>query len=290
MNYTTASIVCSMMILSTGCVTQQTHDAALNELGNTRYALSSAQNTVRDQQQQIRENRETLERSEKELKELTARKNTLDKEYAKALDDLGTTRFQLGETQKRLEELQSRLAVSQNQIDTLRQIEAETKKRNEIYAGFVGKLQKMIDAGELTITIDKGRLVINLPENVLFASGSTVLSAQGETALKKIASVLKELPDRRFQVEGHTDNVPIHNAPFPSNWELSSGRALRVVHLMTLSGVAPQNVSAAGYGEFQPRADNATEKGKAFNRRIEIVMLPNMNILSSELPKLSDRK
>ena len=68
--------------------------------------------------------------------------------------------------------------------------------------------------------------------------------------------------DRRFQIEGHTDNVPIKSARFPSNWELSTARALAVVHLLTDMGVTPENLSAAGFGEFRPRADNDTDEGK----------------------------
>ena len=101
--------------------------------------------------------------------------------------------------------------------------------------------------------------------------------------------MLKQFSDRRFQIEGHSDNVPIKSARFPSNWELSTARALSVVHLLTEMGVTPENVSAAGFGEFRPRADNETEEGKQLNRRIEIVMLPNLDILSSELPKVTSQ-
>ena len=86
---------------------------------------------------------------------------------------------------------------------------------------------------------------------------------------------------------GHTDDVPIHTARFPSNWELSTSRALAVVHLLTDMGVTPENLSAAGFGEFRPRADNESDEGRKLNRRIEIVMLPNLDILSSELPKVA---
>jgi len=168
----------------------------------------------------------------------------------------------------------------------MRQIEAETKKRNEIYARFVSELQKMIDGGQLTVSIEKGRIVINLPDNVLFATGHSNVNAEGQKALKQIGAVLKEFSDRSFQVEGHTDNVPMKSARYPSNWELSTARAMSVVHLMIEEGVDAKNISAAGFGEFQPRADNEEKEGRALNRRIEIIMLPNLEILSSELPKV----
>jgi len=145
----------------------------------------------------------------------------------------------------------------------------------------------MIDGGQLTVSIEQGRIVINLPDNVLFKSGSANLNSEGKDALTKIAAVLSQFSDRRFQIEGHTDNRPINSARFPSNWELSTSRALTVVHLLTDMGVSSENISAAGFGEFHPRADNETEEGRQLNRRIEIIMLPNLDILSNELPKVA---
>lgn len=269
MRIVTVSILCGVMLLSTGCVSSKTHEATLQELANTRNALGSAQTTIQHNQD--------------EIAALEAKKKTLEAEYKKLQASLSSTRMELIEKQ-------SKLNLTEKQLDTLRQIEAETQKRNEIYSHFVGKLQKMIDTGKLTVSIENGRLAINLPEDVLFPSGRTTLNSGGTDTLKEIADILKELPERRFQIEGHTDTVPIHNANFASNWELSSGRALRVVHLMIDEGVKPENISAAGYGEFQPKADNSTKEGKALNRRIEIVMLPNLDILSNELPKLPPTK
>jgi len=209
--------------------------------------------------------------------------------YDEAVAEMDDMRKSLGSTQEELSASQEKLSASQAEIATLRKIEAETKRRNEIYAEFVNRLQSMIDGGQLTVSIDAGRIVINLPNNVLFNSGSARLNSDGQKALTQIGDVLKQFSDRRFQIEGHSDNVPIKSARFPSNWELSTARALSVVHLLTEMGVAPENVSAAGFGEFRPRADNETEEGKKLNRRIEIVMLPNLDILSSELPKVTSQ-
>jgi chemotaxis protein MotB len=283
MKLTTVSILCGVMLLGTGCVTKQTHEATLQELNDTRAALGTAQRTIQEQQLQIKRNQEEIERYNNEINALSTKKKALEEEYDKLRSSLNATRLELAEKQ-------ARLNLTEKQLDTLRQIEAETQKRNEIYSRFVGKLQTMIDAGKLTVTIENGRLVINLPENVLFPTGQTVLSKGGTETLKEIAAILKEVPDRRFQIEGHTDTVPIHNAYFASNWELSSGRALRVVHLMIDEGVDPKNISSSGFGEYQPRADNSTEEGRALNRRIEIVMLPNLELLSNELPKLPQSK
>ncbi|MCJ7766427.1 MAG: OmpA family protein, partial [Thiovulaceae bacterium] len=258
-------------LLSTGCVTKQTHDATLLELDKTRHSLGTAQKTINEQQLQIKGNKEEIARINEEI----ARRN----------NELSELDLKKAVLQQELDAAQKQLQESQAQLETMRQIEAETKKRNEIYARFVKELQKMIDGGQLTVSIEQGRIVINLPENVLFASGRATVNSDGQEALKQIANVLKEFSDRRFQVEGHTDNVPMKSARFPSNWELSTARALSVVHLMVQEGVEAKNVSAAGFGEFHPRAVNDTREGRALNRRIEIVMQPNLEILSNELPK-----
>jgi len=259
-------------LLTTGCVTKGTHEATLAELGKTKDSLITAQSKIdkqgediKTQQLEIEQNLEQISKTNSELSKLEENKLALQKDFAAS---------------------QELLNSSEAQLETMRQIEAETKKRNEIYARFVNELQKMIDGGQLTVSIEKGRIVINLPDNVLFATGHSNVNPEGKEALKQIAAVLKEFSDRSFQVEGHTDNIPMKSSRYPSNWELSTARALNVVHLMVQEGVDAKNISAAGFGEFQPRADNETKEGRALNRRIEIIMLPNLEILSNELPKV----
>src|SRR5262249_41782212 len=141
------------------------------------------------------------------------------------------------------------------------------------------KLQKMVDAGRLGIRVRDGRLVVRLPEHVLFPSGSAELSRDGELALMEVAIVLKQFPDRRFMVAGHTDNQPIKMEKYRDNWELSMARALIVTRFLVETKVSPHNIVAAGYGEFDPIAKNDSQKGRAENRRIEIVLLPDLSEL-----------
>ncbi len=270
---TLAGAACVLLLL-TGCVTTQTHEATLQELETTRSSLSAAEKTIADQAGEIERNREAIDLSRAELEALEQKKSALQSE--------------LDAAEVHLRASQQDFDTIRVQMQTLKQIEEETKRRNAIYASFVEKLRKMIDGGRLTVSIENGRIVINLPESVLFASGSAELNEEGSAAIKEIAGVLGDFSDRRFQVEGHTDNIPIKSSNGYTNWELSSDRALSVVHLMSASGVEPKNLSAAGYGEFQPRADNTTSEGRAQNRRIEIVMLPNLEVLSDELPKLEE--
>lgn len=116
-------------------------------------------------------------------------------------------------------------------------------------------------------------IVLTLPELVLFESGAASLRAEALPFLQSLAEVLVEL-DRQIKVQGHTDNVPIRTAQFPSNWELSAIRAVVVVRALgELYGVSLQNLSAVGYADSRPLADNTTPENRAKNRRVEIVVL-----------------
>jgi chemotaxis protein MotB len=129
-------------------------------------------------------------------------------------------------------------------------------------------------------------MLIALPNDVLFDSGKANIKADGQAALAKVAQVLATIPDRHFIVAGHTDNVPIHSQHYPSNWELSARRAVEVTHFLISNGMKPEVLAAAGYGEYEPVEPNDTPEHEAQNRRIEIVLQPNL----SDLPSLDDLK
>lgn len=282
------------LVFLSACVSSGKHEAALAEMDTLRLSLSSAQQELNSNQQRISETEQELESArmknamaQEEINRNQEKIKTTEQELESARKQIMTATNELMILDKRKQDLQQELSESQSQMATLQSIENETKRRNQIYEKFVNRLKTMIDGGQLTVSIEQGRIVINLPNNVLFKSASANLNPEGQSALIQIATVLSQFTDRRFQIEGHTDNKPIKSARFPSNWELSTSRALTVVHLLTEVGVVPENISAAGFGEFRPRADNETEEGRQLNRRIEIIMLPNLDILSNELPKVT---
>jgi len=276
-----------------GCVSSGKHDMALAEIDTMRLSLETAQDEINQNHQLIAQTE--LELEDARLK-IAAAQGEIDRnqqqielteeELQAALNTASTTKSDIKKLEQKKAALQQELSDSRAQMATLKSIEAETKRRNEIYAQFVDRLKTMIDGGQLTVSIEQGRIAINLPNNVLFKSGSANLNSEGNKALTQIAAVLSQFSDRRFQIEGHTDNNPISTARFPSNWELSTARALAVVHLLSGLGVSAENISAAGFGEFHPRASNDSEAGRQLNRRIEIIMQPNLDILSNELPNI----
>lgn len=137
---------------------------------------------------------------------------------------------------------------------------------------------------EVRLRTNKEGLVISLEEVGFFASGSAVLKPEAMPTLAKIAKILAQVPED-IRVEGHTDNVPIHNQQFASNWELSTTRATEVLSLLiTRFGIVPYRLSAAGYAKFHPVASNATVAGRAMNRRVDIVVLRNDLQSPPEIP------
>ena len=130
---------------------------------------------------------------------------------------------------------------------------------------------KASEAVEVTVT-PRG-LVISLKEAGFFDSGSAAIKPEALALLAEVAKILAPY-DNPLSFEGHTDNKPMHSVLFPSNWELSSGRATAIARqFIEHHGVDPQLVAVTGYGEFRPVANNTTEEGRKQNRRVDIVML-----------------
>lgn len=270
-----------------GCVVRKsTHEATLGELARERAAMAELEREKADreaalsgelaeQQREARELMSEIARLEDSLSDMEVQKEEVEGFFEEARAEVYRLETILEERGAESRQLQSRLRA-------LSAVEREVRERNQIYQDVIGRFRALIDAGRLSVSIARGRMVINLPQDILFGSGNADLGSEGRQTLSEVGDVLAELTDRTFQVEGHADNVPISNERFPSNWELSAARALSVVHLLVRQGVAASNLSGAAYAEFQPVADNDTPEGRRLNRRIEIVMLPNLDIIADE--------
>ena len=124
-----------------------------------------------------------------------------------------------------------------------------------------------------TIIAERGLVIRLLTDNVLFDSGLADLKPEATPVLSKVASILQQEGHHKVMVEGHTDVVPIHGSVFPTNWELSTARASRVVRFLISAGVPRHRLSAAGYAALHPIDTNTTAAGRSHNRRVEIVLL-----------------
>ena len=133
------------------------------------------------------------------------------------------------------------------------------------------KFSQLINDQMIKVSSNELWLQIELNDSILFSSGGVETSAQAQVIFTEIANILKNY-ENPIQVEGFTDNVPIKNTRYPTNWELSSARATEIVKFLATKGVAPERLAAVGYGEFQPVASNDTEAGRAQNRRVAVMV------------------
>jgi chemotaxis protein MotB len=185
---------------------------------------------------------------------------------------------ELLDVKQKLAAAESRLGELESEREALSARVAEFKRVSQ-------QFQRMIDSGKLSVTFRRGRMIVELPATVLFASGSADLSPDGKTALKDVAKILRQVPGKHFIVGGHTDDVPIVKAQggFSSNWALSAARAVTVTEALIDSGVKPTRLNAAGFGPYDPIASNTSSKGRQKNRRIEIVLEPDLRELPAGL-------
>src|ERR1041384_574439 len=288
-----------LVLAVSACVTTGTHNRKMAELTKAREddaaaakqrergledKITALQATVTDLQAKIAQTQATLDKAtadqaalQQQLDDSTALVATLKARLEKLGQNVDSLTKEKGQLTQAMTDATTRL-------DELRKQKAAAEARIQTFRNLVAKLRSMIDSGQLKVGIRGGRMLIALPNDILFDSGQTAVKSDGKAALARVAQALSTVGDRNFLVAGHTDNVPIRTALFPSNWELSTRRAVEVVHILIAQGMNPKVLAAAGYGEFDPVAANDTTEHRAQNRRIEIVLQPNL----SDLPPLDD--
>jgi len=274
-----------LVLLMSACVSSGTYNRKVAELTKARDTDAAAA------KQRERALNEQIAALKKSVGEMQANLAEIQSALGKTSADKTTLQKQLDEgtalvatMKQRLEKLGQNVENLAKEKGELTQAKAAAEARAQTFRDLVAKLRSMIDTGQLKVAIRNGRMLIALPNDILFDSGQTQVKPDGKAALAKVAQVLRTVGERDFLVAGHTDNVPIRTALFPSNWELSTRRAVEVVHILIAQGMNPKVLAAAGYGEFDPAAANDTAEHRAQNRRIEIVLQPNL----SDLPPLED--
>lgn len=291
-------MVLSATLLAGGCVTRATHDdlqrrfdTTSADLAELRLQHEERENAFVAQLGAESKRRSKLETSLDESRQLAdgyARQVAglqaviADKRQAIASLEraVAAGEQELAQVLVRRAALKESLATVSLALIELTQRKLAAERRVSEYRDVLSRFGTLIDAGKLDVRILDGQMVLTLPMDILFASGKAGLTAAGKASLLEVGAGLATIPDRRFQVIGHTDNVPIHTSAYPSNWELGAGRSLTVLHTLLEAGVPPGRISAASKGEFQPVKSNLDEAGRAANRRIAIVIVPDL----SELP------
>jgi chemotaxis protein MotB len=255
-------------------------------------ALTESRNQARDQATKLDAAQSQLTALREDKQRLLSGTTTAKGEIAqlqKRAGELEAERARANDLAKQLEE---RLKAEQSEKARLEQEraakEAEVQRLTRTHEELTKSLEAEIARGDIKIKQVRDRLTINMVDRVLFDSGQSQVKQTGLKVLKQVSDILKNVTDKQIRIEGHTDNVPIGarlKERYPTNWELSTGRATSVVrYLIEDGGVDRTNLSAVGYADTKPVAGNDTEEGRTANRRIEIALYPkDLSEIASQL-------
>jgi len=182
----------------------------------------------------------------------------------------------------RLNTLEKELEARSNRIVELERVIAMKDKAMTNLKNAITKALTDFEGKGLTIEQRDGKVYVSMENKLLFRSGSWAVGSQGRQAVEQVGKVLADNPDIAILIEGHTDNVPYKgNSQLSGNWDLSTKRATAIVNILRENlNIYPENLTAAGRGEYAPIASNDTAEGKAKNRRIEVVLTPKLDELS----------
>ena len=265
------------------CVSKKDYLVKVEEgekLSGELAALRSEHDTLEGQKASLDKEVAALKEDNRNLEEiLQARSDTLSKNIVDLrghVADLKKENDLLKEENKAWEEKNAALQSETQALERQRKEEMEDMRGT--YENLLQDMKGEIEKGEITITQLRGKLKVNMLDEILFDSGKTTIKPQGLEVLERVGSILLNVKDKAISIEGHTDDVPIGaelSKKYPTNWELSAVRATTVArYLQENIGIDPGLLSAIGFGEYQPVAPNESEEGRAKNRRIEIVLVP----------------
>ena len=292
-----------------GCVTQKKYDSLLAEkvaleadkvnlnsqLEDKTAIIDDLDSQLKKEKELVSGLKEKLSESQKSLDSLQSKYNTLKEYYDRVTSNSGKLSQDLAAKERQLlkiendlaiaaqknEELAANLADREAKVAELERILAEKEEAVNALRKKVSEALLNFKENDLTIEVKNGKVYVSLAEQLLFNSGSTVVDPKGVSALKKLAQVLNDNPDVNIVVEGHTDNVPINAGSkyLKDNWDLSVLRATSIVRILVDNGAIPSNITAAGKGEFTPKASNDEAAGRQTNRRTEIILTPKLDEL-----------
>ncbi len=215
-------------------------------------------------------------RLEREQERLLRSNRSLDDERVQLIEDLETLREKSAQLSGDVEKLSKSEQLLSLHLRQREEALGELSKLKGTYEGLVSDLESQVRSGQIQIEQLRDGLRLNLTQDILFASGSAEVGAQGLSILRKVAGHLKGQPNL-IEVQGHSDDVPITKAlatRFPTNWELAAARASRIVRVLEEAGVDASRLRATSFGAHQPVGKNDSPEGRARNRRIEIRLEP----------------
>jgi len=311
------SVIALTLVLSTSCVSKKIYTDLENKYANLKKENRKLSDNNKTLSKDLNTSSNGLDELQKQYDDAIAQRNKLQSDYDTTktnLDNLTASydaleknsSSALAQNSKKNRELLAQLEAKEQALaaenERLAKLKAELESRSQrvaelenVIATKDAAMTKLKDAisqaltnfeGKgLTVEQRNGKVYVSMENKLLFQSGSWAVGTNGKQAVKQLASVLAENPEIAILIEGHTDNVPYTaKGQLTSNWDLSTKRATSIVTLLRENeGISPENLTAAGRGEYAPIASNDTREGKAKNRRIEVILTPKLDEISKLL-------
>lgn len=215
--------------------------------------------------------------------EQKSRIEQMDSENTACRDALNKSREEIQLKNSELDSRTSELKTLKGQLKVketeLKEKEVKVKEQSDAFTRMQEAMKSELESKQVALKELEGKLTLTMVESILFDSGKADVKKEGVEALRKVAEVLRNTQDQEIIVAGYTDNVQIGGMlakVYPTNWELSAARAISVVKILLADGVDPKLMSAGGFSEYRPVADNDTPEGRAKNRRMEIILMPKL--------------
>ena len=309
-------LVILTLSLVTSCVTKRVYtelEEKYNKLQDNNSDLFGENQDLIDKKKELEASTKTLQteidklstastKLKEEVDRLDAKKTKLEQEYNE-LSKMSSQQLSEKEQQNRallvqLQEKESKLAEESARLEKLQgDLISRSKRVNELeglIAAKEAKMQRLKDAVSaalsgfegkgLSVERKNGKVYVSMENKLLFGSGSWAVGGQGRSAVVNLAGVLRQNSDIDVLIEGHTDDVPYGGkGAVTDNWDLSTKRATAIVRILTNNNVSPKQITAAGRSKFLPVASNTSTSGKAKNRRIEIILAPNLDEINALL-------
>jgi chemotaxis protein MotB len=282
------SVMLAIPVLLCTCVSSKKYNAALNDISLSRKLSFDCEERYSALVENVRRLRnDSINLTEENLRlnsgfsVLRARYDSLMNSSLSQTGKLTTAlrlkSEELNERENRLNELESFISRQDSVMNAL---------NNVVKNALIG-----FKSDELSVEQRNGKIYVSMSDKLLFKSGSASVEEKGKQALKKLSEVMIKNPEIGIQVEGHTDSLPISTVRYKDNWDLSVDRAVNITRILTNDyHVNSKSITASGRAEFQPKASNATPEGRAQNRRTEIILVPQLDLLFNYLQTNKTKK
>jgi chemotaxis protein MotB len=262
---------------SSGCmVMKSTHQKEMNKL---KAEISDLEDNLTSLDKNLAVEKAKSQTLESNLNSTNTNLLSATREGSQTKEQLRQSQRETAACQRELAMLEAKKGKLSNDLqaalDRVAKLEKVAAEREQIFKNLLVSLKGMLDAGTAKVSIIRGMLTVQLAEKVLFDLNKADLKPEGMRAITELTGIIRDLQGRRWQIAGHTDST----GPAELNWRLSSQRALSVILFMISQGMPPEQLSAAGFGQYAPVADNDTSENRGLNRRIEVILVPNLEEL-----------